>query len=1020
MRAQNYVEGDFGHAGKRSLTPEHHVWLAIAFFGPLTLGVWGTTQWFASEFGYAAALGPTLEHSWGTTPLYAPWRIFEWLLTLENEPLQEAQRARAYLFLSGVASVVTLLLTLANFARELRNRSDEVHDSGRFGTPEELEAQGLLSDGYPKDGIVLGTYTRNLNAPVRDTSRMRHVVDNSDTPVAIAGPPGSGKNVVIVTPTLLAWRGSALVIDPKLESYELTSGYRAKVLGQRVGILDFINSDRSLGFNFLDFIRVGADYEVRDALNTAIYLVDSSGKGLDDARMEHWVQTPAGLLAAAALHVMYRAKREKWGRSANIFDVAWELSGRNHPAVLEAIQREVELLTEAGKPVPSDPSKLVDPTAEVLRSWLSYQHAESEREGWSIPGGTTRTHLFVQMRAQEQLDRMNTPEGSGHLSSVRKVLTLFEDPHIQRVTSRSDFALDDLQALEVASPEGPKNGLTLYFPIPLADFKRLRPIYRTFLCQATSRLTERQKKKHERRRLLYLLDEFPILGKLDILFNLFGVGRGYGIKPVILFQTFGQIDEVWGEAAARALIDNAETLVAMTPAPGATSTAAKLSDMAGRITLTAESRSRSLRAGGGGMASSSESHREVVRPLLTKVEIMTLPRTTHKTDAKGRDVCRPDGTVVLERPGIQLLYRKNIPVVKILQIPHYADREYLRRTRIAPPALMSSSSGTLRSTNASADSAPDPATRLRAPETPSGGWQLPPPNLFPPLATLPPEDASALLDLLREALLVHGIDAHLGDPLCGPREIVVPLESQLEAIAPLALELAACVGRPLELITQPFLAIALQRSTPCDPGFPALVACPRSDVEIPIGLDALGAPVVATLSAAKLAVQGDAQRAIETWLALLVLEFDPSTLAIDVLIEDLYAPWPHVTRWDAESYEQALRARDPKDTRVRIAVADRTLQVEPEAVILWTTESTSQEPAFRLHIDTATGTAMFSHVDGTCTRLLLPTITSTERDALARHWSSFAEQSHQAFAPANPTEIDDDALLLELAGIDEV
>jgi len=1033
MSARNYVEGDFGHAPSKQLTTEHHVLLALGFTVPLVLGFWGTTQWFAAKFEYAPALGTPSSGD----KLYAPWRILGWLYTLSAEPLPELGTAKAFLAITIGLACLALVLTLATCLKDLRNRSDEIHDSGRWGREAELEAQDLLCDGYPKDGIVLGTYKPDLDAPTTKGNRSRCVVDNSDTPVAVVGPPGSHKNTVCGFPTCFAWRGSALIIDPKLESYKKSAGYRATVLKQRVGILNFIYAPGSLRYNFLDFVRLGTDFEIRDAMNTAIYLTDSSGKGLDDARMEHWVQTPAALLSAGILHVMYRAKQENWGRPATLFDVAWELSGRGHPAVQAAIDRIVAMLVEAKKPVPEDPSVLVDTTTEVLRSWLQYEHAPTE--AWEIPGGTTRTHPWVAMRAQDQLDRMKNPEGSAHLSTTRKVLALFEDPHIRRVTSRSDFAVEDLQALEVPSPDGPKQGITLYFPVPLADFKRFRPIYRAFICQATSRLTEEQQDAPDRKRLLYFLDEFPVLGRLDILFNIFGVGRGYGIKPVILFQTFAQLEEAWGEAAARALIDNAETLLAMAPAPGATTTAAKLSEMTGRITLTAENRSRSSRAGGA--TTNSDSEREVVRPLLTKGEIMTLPRTTHKRDKAGRDVRRPDGTIVIDQAGVQLLYRKNIPVVRLCQTPYYSDPVYLKRSRMAPPQEVPSQRPKPSHNDKGLSPTPHQdqkeicAAQFTAPRAPYGGWLLPPDDAFDANIAPACEDAEQLVALLQEALEVHAVDATLGTASCGPRLITIPIRS--DSLEPeqlrrhtIELELASVVGRPIDVFATPAPHFAVQRHEPATIRIGSLrsqVGTPRS---LTLGVDALGNAVATDLHEGPLVIRGDAMAALEAWIALLVASYTPDELALDLLIEGLDVDAPHATYWSSASYERALLGAQPS-ARNRVVITDqlqrRTPREDATVTILWESEDAPQtEGAVTVFFDPAlpNGDAWLSRQGHAPTRLHAPLLSARERAALAQHWRRAAAIPEPPPSPppaiSSGGEVDQEALLLELAGFDEV
>lgn len=1026
MKAQNYVRGDFGLATRKPLTRGHAIWLGVAFVVPGVLGIWATTQWFAWTFSYAPALGPALDGAHA----YAPWRIFTWLHAMHGQALPELGKARGFLALSGVASVLSWLVALSSIMRELRNRADEAHDSGRWGREDELREHGLLVTGYPQDGIVLGTYQPDPNRPPRKGAHVQRVVDNTDTPVAVVGPPGAGKNTVIGFPTLLAWRDSAFVIDPKLESYRFTAGYRAKNLNQWVGILDFLNSGHSFAYNFLDFIRLGTDYEVRDAGTTALYFTDSSGRGTEDARNEHWVVTPAGLLAAACLHVMYRARREKWGRNATMFDVAWELSGRDHPAVEAAIQRAVQLLVETKKPVPEDPSILVDATVEVIRSWISYEHAPNDAEAWERPNGTkTRTHLFVSMRAQEQLDRMSTPEGSGHVSTVRKVLTLFEDPQTRRVTSRSDFRVEDLQALRVESPEGPKEGLTLYVPFSLAD-ARLKPLYRAFICQATSRLTETQRPKHERRRLLYFLDEFPTLGRLDVLFNIFGVGRGYGIKPVVFFQTFAQLEERWGAAAARALIDTAETLVAMAPAPGAIETAERLSKMTGRVTIRAEHRSRSAQ---GGRTNVSDSQRESSRALLTAVEIMSLPRTIHKRDRDGQDVVREDGTVALTALGHQLMFRKNLPVVRLLQSPHYADPVYLRLTRIRPPArpaVAKPQRPDLAPLTASliAQSSFVPAEQPH----PSHGWTRPGADILgPSRPTEAEENTTELLELLEGALQAHGLqEASLARPLVGPRLITFEIGATEEVLAGLhavAPDLAAALSRGVVFRSHPAPHLAVPRLHPMV--ITAQDLPEATGLSLPLGLDTDGAAVEIDLGAHALVVPREATPRLVCWLAPLVLTRTPDELSFAVACDGIDLPWPHAQRREPVDLLAELDQK-PQPATARIVIADDSLdpatldrlRSAPHCgIILLRSEQSFDPPGgalVRLDNGLAAGDIWLDS-PGQLPQLVHTLAIDAERlAALETHWRSQVGVRPMPLLSDDGT-VDSEALLLDLHDVDQ-
>lgn len=682
--SKNYASGDFGHVGDRRLRRVDWVLVGAAFLTVLVLGLWATTQWFAHSFGYSRALGEPIT---GTGFLHPPWRVITWLWALRGQDFAEVGSALEGLGMAFATAMVAAFFIFSSIARRLYNRADELHDSGRRACREDLEAHGMLSATRPSDGLVFGKFKNNLSASDKREFG-EWAWENGDTGVLVIGPPGAGKNAGFLFPSLTTWRHNALIIDPKLENYKFTSGFRRKHLGQYCDVLDFTNGARSIRYNFLDWIRVGTDNETKDALNLAMYLCDETGKGVDDPRVSHWVVMPANLLAAAMLHVVYRAKREGWKERPTMYDVAWEMSGRDHPAVERAINNLVLKREKMGKPLVGDPMDHIDPTMEVIKSWRSYEHAEPGK-GWKTRTGRMSTHPFVALRAQQQVDLMRVPEGTSHIGGVRKVLALFEDPHVRRTTAASDFKVEDLQDTKpFKGPDGKKytGGLSLYFFVPQSDFKRYRPLIRAFICQATSRLTE--EKDDDRRRLAYFLDELPVLGRIDPLFNLCAVGRGYGVKVILMVQSLGQLDNEWGRDASRVLTEQMEFTLAMTPSPAATTTAAKLSEMSSRATVQVRNLSQSMRAGTAAGANRSESEREVVRPVLTKGEIMQLPMTINLKDKHGKVVKRKDGTVVLKQAGQHLLFRKNLPIATLVQAPHYADLTYLRRTLISPPRVL--------------------------------------------------------------------------------------------------------------------------------------------------------------------------------------------------------------------------------------------------------------------------------------------------------------------------------------------
>ena len=83
--------------------------------------------------------------------------------------------------------------------------------------------------------------------------------------IAIFIPTRGGKGVGYLIPSLVAGlKGlSTFVSDIKKENYELTSWYRAKILGHRILKFEPMN-ELSNSYNFLSEIRYGTKHEIED------------------------------------------------------------------------------------------------------------------------------------------------------------------------------------------------------------------------------------------------------------------------------------------------------------------------------------------------------------------------------------------------------------------------------------------------------------------------------------------------------------------------------------------------------------------------------------------------------------------------------------------------------------------------------------------------------------------------------------------------------------------------------------
>ena len=315
----------------------------------------------------------------------------------------------------------------------------------------------------------------------------------------------------------------------------------------------------SSAYNPLLEVRPGQT-EVRDVQNIADILVDPEGS-LD--KRSHWEKTSHALLVGAILHVLY-AEPDK-----TLAGVATFLS---------------------------DPRRTIEQTLAVM---MRTAHL-----------GEAGTHPVVASTARELLNKSDN-ERSGVLSTAMTFLGLYRDPVVAAVTARCDWRIADL----VAGP------CSLYLVVPPSDVSRTRPLIRLILNQIVRRLTESLDGVAERQKLLLMLDELPVLGRLDFLESTLAFMAGYGVRAFLITQSLNQIERAYGPN--NAILDNCHVRVCF--AANDERTAKRISEALGTAT---EERAMRNYAGhrlspwlGHLMVSKAES----ARALLTPGEIMQLP-----------------------------------------------------------------------------------------------------------------------------------------------------------------------------------------------------------------------------------------------------------------------------------------------------------------------------------------------------------------------------------------------------------
>ncbi len=436
-------------------------------------------------------------------------------------------------------------------------------------------------------------------------SYLRH--DGPEHVMAFA-PTRSGKGVGLVIPTLLSWQHSAVIHDIKGENWDLTSGWRSKF--SRTIRFDPTNP-KTLRYNPLLEVRKGRD-EVRDVQNIADILVDPEG-GLE--RQSHWDKTAHALLVGTILHVLYACEDK------SLAGVAFILS---HP------ERSFY---------------------DTLEEMLVTNHLGTDE--------APRVHPIVAQSARELLNKAPN-ERSGVLSTALSFLSLYRDPTVAWATSACDFRIDDLI--------GGDHPTSLYLVVPPSDISRTRPLVRLMLNQIGRRLTEdHTAPNEERHKVLFMLDEFPALGRLDFFETALGYMAGYGLRAFLIAQSLNQISKAYG--SDNSILDNCHVRVAF--ASNDERTAKRISDALGSTTELRAMKNYAGHRLAPWLSHVMVSRQETARQLLTPGEVMQLP---------------PDDEIVMVA---------GAPPVRAKKLRYYQDRNFIDRVLLAvgPDQLNSSIGG---------------------------------------------------------------------------------------------------------------------------------------------------------------------------------------------------------------------------------------------------------------------------------------------------------------------------------------
>jgi type IV secretion system protein VirD4 len=224
-------------------------------------------------------------------------------------------------------------------------------------------------------------------------------------------------------------------------------------------------------------------------------------------------------------------------------------------------------------------------------------------------------HRIIENAAKRSL-KQHFKVRSDVFSTIFAKMRLFEDPYIAYVTGHSDFKLQDFYDT--------KNPISLYLTVPFSDIERIAPVFKLLINFILNKFSRGEASYGELElpyRIMFLIDEFPVLGAFPFLQKTMGILAGYGINFYIVVQGLNQIVDIYGQN--HTFLDNCKTVMVF--APGKIEDARAFTDIIGKESVTKESLSASGSRYAVALNNLNASSQEVARDLMNPDELMKLP-----------------------------------------------------------------------------------------------------------------------------------------------------------------------------------------------------------------------------------------------------------------------------------------------------------------------------------------------------------------------------------------------------------
>lgn len=469
--------------------------------------------------------------------------------------------------------------------------------SSRKATAEDIKKMGTYSN---KEGLfngfmmVLGYFKyKGKQTPL--------MMDECLSALCLA-PPGTGKTVGVVRPTILDCDTVSMIInDPKPELKQDTSGYRSTI--GPVFIMNWSGQDNpEQGIYYPSWNPLSPEHVPYLPEQRDLY-VDAICKVLipDAVQDPHWSNTARAGLSGLVNFIVSKIERAKADdyfytkiNEGSLTDDDrtllgdYYLSMMNDPnayAAYSMLQRGeintmnyVHVGTWAHIP---DAWHGKEASFAMILDWLTASQVamaeemeERRRQGDQmvmmadpmkdllLKAVEEARHFAYAHRAISELTQLaNTPdkERGSILSTMMEGLAIFRNAAVRNRTSHSDFHFSDLRGLKDPR-DGKVKPVSVYLSVNMVDAQAVNPITAIFIELMSNYLLAHKPgdiidgEKVGPCPVLFVLDEMPKMQKLDAVIKGPDLGRGQKVSYLIIGQDIHQIQEKYGADAAATII----------------------------------------------------------------------------------------------------------------------------------------------------------------------------------------------------------------------------------------------------------------------------------------------------------------------------------------------------------------------------------------------------------------------------------------------------------------------------------